>query len=247
VSCFRPIKIAWRKVLKAYKRTRRGPIPKEIFPRLLKKTLEKLEISQISNIKAGFEATGIYPINREKVLKRLPVEELDSINSSASIIIPEALHDIIKETRFGKVSEKVSKRKKYSIKAGCSVTEESILFNNEEIIENAITTINTKEKKKVKKRKNEENVLIESERMLIVDETEINNSDQNILPENDYMIVTDETEFNNKIVQNILNDNDDDIIDETECNNINKTEQYSTPTDYKTEKKKKEKKRKNNS
>lgn len=116
-----------------------------------------------------------------------------------------------------------------------------ILFNNEEIIENAITTINTKEKKKVKKRKNEENVLIESERMLIVDETEINNSDQNILPENDYMIVTDETEFNNKIVQNILNDNDDDIIDETECNNINKTEKYSTPTDYKTEKKKKKK------
>jgi len=151
VSCFRPIKIAWRKVLKAYKRARRGPIPKEIFPRLLKKTLEKLSVSQITNIKAGFEATGIYPIDREKVLKRLPIEDLDSINSSASIIIHEALHDIFKETRFGKVGEKVSKRKKYNIKAGCSVTEESILFNNEEIIEDVITT-KTKEKKKVKKR-----------------------------------------------------------------------------------------------
>jgi len=37
--------------------------------------LEKL--SQISNIKAGFEATGIYPIHREKVLRRLRVEDLD--------------------------------------------------------------------------------------------------------------------------------------------------------------------------
>ncbi|KAE9528775.1 hypothetical protein AGLY_012350 [Aphis glycines] len=94
-------------ILKAYKRARRGPIPKEIFPILLKKTLEKLSVSQMSNVKAGFEATGIYPIDREKVLKRLPIEDLDSINTSASIIIPEALHDIFKETRFGKVGEKV--------------------------------------------------------------------------------------------------------------------------------------------
>ncbi|CAI6376212.1 unnamed protein product [Macrosiphum euphorbiae] len=149
VSCFMPIKIAWRKVLKAYKRFRRGTIQKENFPRLLKKTLENLSVSQITNIKAGFEATGIYPIDREKVLKRLPVEDLISINSSASIIVPEALHNIIKETRFGKVSEKVNKRKKYNIKAGCSVTEESILFNNEYTIEDAINT-NTKEKKKEK-------------------------------------------------------------------------------------------------
>jgi len=78
VSCFRLIKIAWRKVLKAYKRTR-SPIPKEIFPRLLKKTSEKLSVSQIDNIKAGFEATGINPIDIEKVLKRLPIEDLENL------------------------------------------------------------------------------------------------------------------------------------------------------------------------
>lgn len=64
-------------------------------------------------------------------------------------------------------------------------------------------------------------------------------SDQNILNEDDYMIVTNETEFSNNIVQNIFNDNDGDIIDETEYNNINKTDQYSTPTNYKTEEKNK--------
>ncbi|CAI6376211.1 unnamed protein product [Macrosiphum euphorbiae] len=75
--------------------------------------------------------------------------------------------------------------------------------------------------------------------MLIVNETEIDYSDQNILNEYDYMIVTDETEFSNNIVQNIFNDNDGDIIEETEYNNINKTDKYSTPTNYKTEEKKK--------
>ncbi|KAE9521258.1 hypothetical protein AGLY_018350 [Aphis glycines] len=142
VPCFRPIKIPWRKVLKAYKRAMRGPIPKEIFPRLLKKTLEKL---------SGLKQQENNPIDREKVLKRLPIEDLDSINSSASIIIPEALHDIFKETRFGKVGEKVSKRKKYNIKAGCSLKKENC------------------------DKKNEENVLIDDEGMLIVDEVEINN------------------------------------------------------------------------
>lgn len=196
VSCFRPIKIAWRKVLKTYKKTRRGPIPKEIFPRLLKKTLEKLSISQKDNIKAGFEATGLYPLDREKVLKRLPVEDLDSINTSASIIIPEALHDMFKETWFGKASEKISKRKKYNIKAGCSVTEENILMNDEEILEDAINTnTSTKEKKKVKKgnstdRKKKENLLNNNEFMninYILDKTD------------DIMMVIDETELNNEV------------------------------------------------
>lgn len=63
------------------------------------------------------------------------------------MIIPEVLHDIFKETRFGKVSEKVSERKKYNLKAVCSVTEESILFNNEEIIEDVKLKIQKKKRK----------------------------------------------------------------------------------------------------
>lgn len=146
VSCFRPMKIAWRKVLKAYKRTQRGPIAKEIFPRLLKKTLNKLSITQSDNIKSGFEATGLYPLNREKVLNKLPPDELDG--SNASTIIPQTLHDLFKENRFGKKDETKGRRKKYNIQPGRSVTEDNLLggnyedtrVNNFDIIDNITET-----------------------------------------------------------------------------------------------------------
>ncbi|XP_003245816.1 uncharacterized protein LOC100569189 [Acyrthosiphon pisum] len=98
VCCFRPMKIAWRKVLKMHKLKRKGPLTKDVFPSILKKTLEKLEISQFDNIKSGFKATGIYPLDREKVLNKLPG---DPNSSTSSSIIPQVLHDLFKETRFG--------------------------------------------------------------------------------------------------------------------------------------------------
>jgi len=71
VFCFRPLKIAWRRVLEVHKKSRKGPISKEIFPRLLKKILEKISASQSDNIKSGFKATGLYPVDRDCVLKKL--------------------------------------------------------------------------------------------------------------------------------------------------------------------------------
>lgn len=210
VSCFRPVKIAWRKVLKAHKKTRKGPISKEIFPRLLQKTLEKLSISQVDNIKSGFEATGLYPLNREKVLKRLPDEDLNSINSSASIIIPEALHEIFKETRFGKSSDKISKRKKYNINAGCSVTENNILNENEIRVGEKIVNKNyTDEKNITKKRRytdrtnetGQNNKLIDYE-MLEIEETENKNvTEQNKLIVDCEILEIEETK-QNKLIDN---------------------------------------------
>lgn len=133
VSYFRPLKIAWRKVLKEYKSKKKGSIAKDIFPRLLKATLQKVALSSTNNIKSGFEATGIYPLDRSKVLKRLPEDHLES---PASTIIPQALHDMLHESRFGKENVKRSKRKRYNIKAGCSVTEQNMLVDDE--IENEI-------------------------------------------------------------------------------------------------------------
>lgn len=131
VCCFRSMKIAWRKVLKVYKLTRKGPLTKDIFPGILKRTLEKLQISQSDNIKSGFQSTGIYPLNREKVLNKLPEEET---NSSTSSIIPQVLHDMFKESRFGvnNGGTKKGRRKKFNIEPGRSVNEANMIINDNE-------------------------------------------------------------------------------------------------------------------
>ncbi|CAI6357713.1 unnamed protein product [Macrosiphum euphorbiae] len=134
VSCFRPMKIAWRKVLKEHKLKKRGRLTKDIFPKILKSTIERLNISQKDNIKSGFEATGIYPLDRQKVLNKLPDNE-----SPASIVVPQAMHDMLKESRFGSNDgvTKKGRRKKYNVEPGRSVTEANMTRDgdNEQIME----------------------------------------------------------------------------------------------------------------
>jgi hypothetical protein len=61
------------------------------------------------------------------------------INDSFIIILC-LLKDLIWKDLKVIWNTKNSKRKKYNIKAGCSVTEENVLINDEEIIEDAIKT-----------------------------------------------------------------------------------------------------------
>lgn len=71
VTFFRPMKIMWRKQLGNWKNKNRGVLPKTEFPALLNTALLSME-NRVENMKKGFEATGIYPFNKERVLKNLP-------------------------------------------------------------------------------------------------------------------------------------------------------------------------------
>ncbi|XP_072397988.1 uncharacterized protein [Diabrotica undecimpunctata] len=71
VAYFRPLKNAWRKVLTIWKIKNRGVLPKTVFPRLLKETIEKVGLKSTSNIQAGFKACGIVPLNPDQVLKKI--------------------------------------------------------------------------------------------------------------------------------------------------------------------------------
>ena len=44
-----------------------------MFSKILKQTLEKLDIFQFDNIKYGFKTTGIYPLDQEKSLNNLSI------------------------------------------------------------------------------------------------------------------------------------------------------------------------------
>lgn len=71
VAVFRPAKIIWRKSLQLFRNQCRNAstIPKQQFPTLLYSLFQKLESK---NLISGFEATGICPLNRQKVLIKLP-------------------------------------------------------------------------------------------------------------------------------------------------------------------------------
>lgn len=101
----------------------RGTIPNDTFPRLVKSCLEKMNADDKGkkNLIAGFEATGIFPLNKEKVLKRIPkiseevvAEGTAPMNASFELFLRELHHKETSSTR--------QKKTKINISAGKSVT-----------------------------------------------------------------------------------------------------------------------------
>lgn len=59
VAFFRPLKMKWRETLDTWKNKNRGTVPKDTFPRLLKKCFEEMGDSKIStNVMSGFKGAG---------------------------------------------------------------------------------------------------------------------------------------------------------------------------------------------
>lgn len=63
------MKSHWWTILAEWKESIAGiSIPKHDFPRLLKKLMVTFETDTENNWKTGFQKTGIYPLNKNKVL-----------------------------------------------------------------------------------------------------------------------------------------------------------------------------------
>ena len=77
VTVFRPMKGDWRDVLKEYRREirRKGAIDKAYFPQLLSRLMTVIQPTLAENLITGFRTCGIYPIDRQEVLKKLPSTE----------------------------------------------------------------------------------------------------------------------------------------------------------------------------
>lgn len=76
VSVFRPMKGHWRTLLTEFKSTSLGrkysTLPKAEFPKLLARLMERLNKNIKHNIMVGFRKCGIFPLNAEEVLSRVP-------------------------------------------------------------------------------------------------------------------------------------------------------------------------------
>ncbi|KAG5862159.1 hypothetical protein JTB14_000644 [Gonioctena quinquepunctata] len=112
VSVFRPTKTEWRQVLKDWKAKNRGVIRKDVFPRLLRQCLESINVKNPQNIKSGFEATGIAPIDRQKIFQKLPKTQYLAATAEAENTLGETLKQLFQEARFGKPGTSSKGRKK---------------------------------------------------------------------------------------------------------------------------------------
>ena len=74
VAFFAPMKKSWRTILTQWKTKSRGCLLKVDFPRLLNEAIDNIGNLE-KNIKSGFKACGIFPLNPDEVLKRLPPDQ----------------------------------------------------------------------------------------------------------------------------------------------------------------------------
>lgn len=107
VCFFRPLKQSWRFCLNEWKNrnTSMQSIPKSSFPALVSSCLQRInDVGSISNnLKSAFHATGIFLLDRNAILQKLPKEDDPNIND---IVV-----NYLKDKRFEK-TDKNRKRKK---------------------------------------------------------------------------------------------------------------------------------------
>lgn len=132
VAVFRPMKIAWRKILTKWKLKHRGTVPKATFPSLLKELLMMLRPNLSSNIKSGFAASSIIPVDPKRVLNKVLGKPDDPSDNNA---LTQSFTEII-ETRIGKEEKHTLKRKKkISVEPGQSVKGSDFNTQQEDIQE----------------------------------------------------------------------------------------------------------------
>ena len=124
VAFFSPLKKAWRTILENWKKgpgRKQATVAKDNFPQLLKQLTEKIKANANSNLIAGFTKCGLVPLNRNKVLDRIPnstnaettsTEDMDSTEISE---IDASFLEVLKEKRYGDEGEQTRRKRKRKI------------------------------------------------------------------------------------------------------------------------------------
>lgn len=127
VAFFAPFKKSWRAILTAWKTKNRGCVPKSEFPRLLKTAIENVS-NLVNNIKSGFRACGIVPLDQDVVLKKIPATETPENESADQQRWTHTLHEFLQESRLATTQDVQKKRgKKLKVPPGQGVTSKDII------------------------------------------------------------------------------------------------------------------------
>jgi hypothetical protein len=127
VGYFGPLKGSWKKQITTHsdKDPSAKVLAKTEFPRMLKELVDSVDAKKL--LPKAFEKCGLFPLNRQKVLERIPsVEESQQIARNVDSILLKKLE----VRRFGEGGKKKPRGKK--IPAGQSYTEEPEESSKEE-------------------------------------------------------------------------------------------------------------------
>jgi hypothetical protein len=124
VAYFRPMKIAWRKVMSEWKTSAQGKcastINKSKFPQLLDQLMTSLQENGADNLKSGFRKTGISPINKQEVLDRLPDYRKHRHEHE---VVSQSFIDFLTDKRaIDTPSGQPKRRKKVNVQPGKSIS-----------------------------------------------------------------------------------------------------------------------------
>jgi hypothetical protein len=100
VAYFSSLKSNWRSILTAWRNTAQGKkyvaLPKGIFPQLLKRTLDLGSSTCSWNLIKGFTSSGIYPLNQQVPINKLPLyaKPNEDLNNSIGTEFKKYLEEI---------------------------------------------------------------------------------------------------------------------------------------------------------
>lgn len=136
VAFYGPLKRYWRQLLDEWKMTVRRKsqtLTKEEFPKLLFKLYTKLyptgnEVS--ANMQAGFKACGIYPLDPQHPLKRLPDYQPEQNQVPVQEHVSTAVIEVLREFRGVDVPAQRQKKKKINVQPGKSISVDDLKGNH---------------------------------------------------------------------------------------------------------------------
>lgn len=129
VAFFAPLKKCWRSILTEYKSkcpsSLQTGIRKAEFPSLLSKLWGALHENNAANqnLKSAFRTTGLVPLDRQKVLEKLPSLQTDVTQESQSQTnLNDSVLEYLQKIRNPECAKTGRKKKKLAVPPGKSVT-----------------------------------------------------------------------------------------------------------------------------
>ena len=95
------------------------------FPSSFEKLLEKIEPNLESNLKAGFRKTGIYPLEAQQAIERVPTRGTNDADETATAAAVDAsLVDLLSELKHGPENQPCARRNrsKVNVSPGKSIS-----------------------------------------------------------------------------------------------------------------------------
>ena len=95
---------------------RTGDIPKEVFPPLLSLLCSALSSTMSNNLQSGFRTCGLFPLNRQVILDKLPDANRAADPDETASFLNETVVDLLKQNRCSSETEKKKRGKRVSKK-----------------------------------------------------------------------------------------------------------------------------------